>query len=94
MGGLSSLAMIINSNKNRVLRPSYPLCAEASRGMKRNRVPLTQLELLDSAVPKATLHMDFPIWKATFCLNQSSCVFLLLAIKSLSDTLLATVDIY
>lgn len=74
MGGLSSLAMIINSNKNRVLRPSYPLCAEASRGMKRNRVPLTQLELLDSAVPKATLHMDFPIWKATFCLNQSSCV--------------------
>lgn len=60
------MAMIIIYNKNRVLRPSYPLCAEARRGMKRTRVPLTQRELLDSAVPKATLHMDFPIWKPYF----------------------------
>lgn len=48
---------------------------------ERNWVPVPQVELLDSALPEATPHMEFLIWEAIFWFKLAWNVFQ--AIKSL-----------
>ena len=90
--GLSSLAIIINYNKNTVLGPSCPpLCREPRQkqtwGWKETLSPTDMGWAPGSSYSWSQFAHGLPHWGSHFLFKSIWVVFLLLATKSLSDTL-------